>query len=118
MITIKNDKQIELMRVSSRMVAENFEYIADFVKPGITTLELDKEVESFIVGKGAYPAFKGLYDFPGSACISIDEVVVHGIPGDRALAEGDIVGVDIGVLSGGFYGDAAQTLPVGAATHP
>jgi len=114
MITIKSEKEIELMRVSSRIVAETFEYIGSLIKPGVTTQFLDEKIESFIVSRKAIPAFKGLYGFPASACISIDEEVVHGIPSKkRFLEEGQIVSVDIGVLFEGYYGDSAFTFAVG-----
>ncbi len=103
------------MRISSRIVAETFEELADFIRPGISTIAIDAKVEKFIRSKGAYPAFKGLYGFPASACISIDEEVVHGIPSKkRILAEGQFVSVDIGVRYKGYHGDAAFTFPVGA----
>ena len=102
------------MRISSRIVAETFEYISSLIKPGITTGWLNEQIEAFIVKRGAVPAFKGLYGFPASACISIDEEVVHGIPSkDRVLEEGQLVSVDIGVRYEGYYGDAAYTYAVG-----
>ncbi len=114
MITIKNAKEIELMRISSRIVAETFEYVSTLIKPGISTGEIDKKIEQFVLSRGAYPAFKGLYGFPASACISIDEEVVHGIPSrKRILAEGQIVSVDVGVRFKGYYGDSAYTFAVG-----
>ena len=113
MIIIKSDSDIEKMRVSGRLTAETLNYIADFVQPGITTAELDNKIETFIVNNGGRPAFKGLYGFPAAACISVNEEVVHGIPGKRALKEGDIVSIDLGVEIDGFYGDSAYTFPVG-----
>lgn len=113
MISIKTDKEVDLMRVSAGIVAETFEHLKGFIKPGVTTKDIDNRVESYIVGKDAYPAFKGMYGFPASACISVDEEVVHGIPKDRVLQDGEIVTVDIGVLKDGYYGDAAYTFPVG-----
>lgn len=114
MITIKNAKEIELMRISSRIVAETFEYVSTLIKPGISTGEIDRKIERFVLSKGAYPAFKGLYGFPASACISIDEEVVHGIPSmKRILTEGQIVSVDVGVRFKGYYGDSAYTFAVG-----
>lgn len=113
-ISIKSNKELDLMRASSRIVAETFQHIAPFVKPGVTTKEIDSKIEKYITGKGAYPAFKGLYGFPASACISVNEEVVHGIPSTkRYLEEGDIVSIDIGVLQDGYYGDAAFTFSVG-----
>lgn len=114
MITIKTEKELELMRISSGIVAETFQYVSDLVKPGVTTGELDQKIEKFITAKGAYPAFKGLYGFPASACISIDEEVVHGIPSaKRVLKAGEIISIDIGVRYQGYYGDAAYTFAVG-----
>ncbi|RMI17179.1 MAG: type I methionyl aminopeptidase [Calditrichaeota bacterium] len=114
MITIKNEKELELMRISSRIVAETFEYIASFIRPGITTAEIDRRVEKFIKGKGGYPAFKGLYGFPASACISIDDEVVHGIPSSRRIVEeGMLVKIDVGVRYKGYHGDAAYTYLIG-----
>ncbi len=114
MINIKTAKELDLMRYSAKIVGQCFEYISEFLKPGITTREIDKKVEKFIRSKGAIPAFKGLYGFPASACISVDEEVVHGVPSKkRVLEEGEIVSVDIGVLYEGYYGDAAYTFPIG-----
>ncbi len=114
MISIKNDKEIERMRVSSRIVAETLEMLADFIRPGITTKQIDKTVEKYVFSRGGYPAFKGLYGFPASACISVDEEVVHGIPSARrVLKDGEFVTVDVGVRYKGYHGDAAFTYPVG-----
>lgn len=114
MISIKSEKELELMRISSRLVADTFEFIRSFIKPGVTTQEIDSRIEKFVVSKGGYPAFKGLYGFPASACISIDEEVVHGIPTEKkVLKEGEIVSIDVGVRYKGYHGDAAFTFPVG-----
>jgi methionyl aminopeptidase len=114
MISIKSEKELELMRISSRLVAETFEYISSFIKPGVTTQEIDSRIEKFVTSNGGYPAFKGLYGFPASACISIDEEVVHGIPTEkRVLKEGEIISIDVGVRYKGYHGDAAFTFPVG-----
>ncbi len=114
MITIKNEKALELMRISSKIVAETFVYIRSLIKPGVTTADLDAEIEKFIQSRGGKPAFKGLYGFPASACISIDEEVVHGIPSPgRILKEGQIVSVDIGAEYEGYFGDSAFTFAVG-----
>ncbi len=114
MITIKNERELELMRISARITAETFEMVWSIIKPGVSTGKLDEEIEKFIRSRGARPAFKGLYGFPASACISINEEVVHGIPSPkRILQEGDIVSVDIGVEYKGYYGDSAFTFPVG-----
>ncbi len=114
MISIKNEKEIELMRISSKITAETFLFVRSIIKPGITTGKLDEEIEKFIRSKGAKPAFKGLYGFPASACVSVNHEVVHGIPSPkRVLQEGDIVSVDIGVEYQGYFGDSAFTFPVG-----
>lgn len=119
MSLIKSEKEIELMRESNRIVADALRYIKSFVKAGVTTLELDKEIESFILSKDALPAFKGYGStrkrkgFPASACISINEEVVHGIPSLRKLESGDIVSIDVGVYKDGYYGDSAYTFQVG-----
>lgn len=114
MITIKNEKEIEIMRVSARIVADTFEFIRSLIKPGISTGLLDRKIAEFILSKNALPAFKGMYGFPANACISIDEEVVHGIPSPkRILQEGQIVSVDIGVLHEGYFGDSAYTFAVG-----
>lgn len=113
MIIIKSEEEIECIRRSGRLLADTFEYVKDLIVPGLTTQKLDKEIETFITEKGAKPAFKGYGGFPASACISINEVVIHGIPDERILKSGDIVGVDIGVLYNGCFSDSAYTFGVG-----
>lgn len=114
MIPIKNEKELDLMRVSSKITSEALTFIRSFIKPGISTGELDEKIEKFIHSKNARPAFKGLYGFPANACISVNEEVVHGIPSSkRILQEGDIVSIDIGVEKNGYFGDAAFTFSVG-----
>lgn len=113
MIVIKSDSEIEYMRQAGRIVAMTLAKIKEVIKPGITTGYIDKLAENFIIEQKAIPAFKGLYGFPATLCVSINEEVVHGIPGERVLQEGDIVSVDCGALVNGFYGDAARTFPVG-----
>ena len=117
MIIIKNNHEIDLMRDAGRIVAETLLLVEENVKPGITTLELDKMAEEFITKHGAKPSFKGLYGFPSSLCISVNEKVVHGIPGAYILQEGDIISVDCGALLNGFHGDAARTFPVGKVSQ-
>jgi len=117
-ILIKSKKEIDYIRESCRIVAETLQLLKSNVKPGITTLELDKIAEDYIRSNNAVPAFKGYSQggapgFPGSVCSSVDDEVVHGIPGSRILKEGEIVSVDIGVLKNGFFGDAALTVAVG-----
>ena len=113
MIYLKSNSEIEIMQKAGRIVAETLTKIEEVIKPGITTEELDKIAEEHITKCGARPSFKGHYGFPASICTSINEVVVHGIPGKRTLQEGDIIGVDCGAFYGGFHGDAARTFPVG-----
>jgi len=113
MIIIKSPREIEQLRRSNAIVAEVFEKLKGMVAPGITTKELDQVAEDYILSKGGRPAFKGYRGFPATLCISINEEVVHGIPGQRRLKEGDIVSIDVGVNFGGYFGDSAITLPVG-----
>ena len=113
MIIIKNDKEIDLMRKAGKIVAETLLVVEKNIKPGITTAELDRIAEEFITKHGAKPSFKGLYGFPASLCISVNEQVVHGIPGRYVLKEGDIVSVDCGAIIDGYHGDAARTFAVG-----
>lgn len=116
MIIIKNNKEIDLMRSAGRIVAETLLLVEEKVRPGITTAELDSIAEEFITKHGARPSFKGLYGFPASLCISVNEQVVHGIPGGYVLKDGDIVSVDCGANINGFHGDAARTFGVGNIT--
>jgi methionyl aminopeptidase len=113
MIIIKSHREIEQLKRSNTIVAEVFEKLKGMIVPGITTKELDQVAEEYIVLKGARPAFKGYRGFPATLCISINEEVVHGIPSQRRLKEGDIVSLDVGVDFVGYYGDAAITFPVG-----
>jgi len=117
-ILIKSKKEIDYIRESCRIVAETLQLLKAKVKPGITTLELDKIAEDYIRSNNALPAFKGYSQggapgFPGSICSSVDDEVVHGIPSSRTLKVGEIVSLDIGVLKNGFFGDAALTVAVG-----
>ncbi len=113
MVYIKTKEQIAKIKKSNVIVAEALKFIEKFVQPGISTKELNREIENFILKKGARPAFKGLYGFPAASCISVNDVVVHGIPSKLKLRDGDIVGIDIGVELDGFYGDGAHTFLVG-----
>ena len=114
MITIKKEKEIELMRVAGKITAGALDEISKYIKPGISTLELDKIAEKFIINKGAKPAFLRYSGFPNSICASIDDVVVHGIPTkDLVLQEGQIIGIDVGAKYKGYCGDAARTFAVG-----
>lgn len=113
MIIIRSPREIEQLKRSNAIVAEVFEKLKGMILPGITTKELDQVAEEYILLKGARPAFKGYRGFPATLCISINEEVVHGIPGERRLNKGDIVSLDVGVDFVGYFGDAAITLPVG-----
>ena len=113
MITIKSDREIEFMRKAGEIVGNTHHYLEKFIKPGITTKELDTLANDFIIKSGATPSFKNLYGFPGTICISINEEVVHGIPSNRKLKNGDIVTLDIGACYKGYHGDSAWTYPVG-----
>lgn len=113
MIVIKSSKEIELMQESGRIVALVHETIKKAIKPGVTTGELDKIAEKVITDNGAVPSFKGYHGFPGSICASINDQVIHGIPGDIKLSEGDIISIDVGALKNGYHADAARTHPVG-----
>jgi methionyl aminopeptidase len=113
MIIIKSPRELEQLKRSNAIVAEVFERLKGMIAPGMTTKELDQVAEEFILLKGARPAFKGYRGFPATLCISINEEVVHGIPSQRRLKEGDIVSLDVGVNYVGYFGDAAITFPVG-----
>jgi methionyl aminopeptidase len=112
-IIIKSPREIEQLKKSNAIVAEIFQKLKKAIVPGITTKELDQIAEEMILSRGAIPAFKGYRGFPATLCISINEEVVHGIPGQRRLKEGDIVSLDLGAILNGYFGDAAITLPVG-----
>ena len=113
MIYYKTEEEIDLIRRSSLLVAKTHAEIAELIKPGITTIALDKIAEEFIRDNGGIPAFKGYGGFPNTLCMSPNEQVVHGIPNERALADGEILSVDCGVMMDGFYGDSAFTYTVG-----
>jgi methionyl aminopeptidase len=113
MIYLRSAEEIARIRASAQLVGACLDHLEPLVVPGVATRTLDRAAEEFVRGHGAVPAFKGYRGYPASLCVSVNEVVVHGIPGDDALVEGDIVGLDMGVLRDGFYGDAARTLPVG-----
>lgn len=113
MITIKSKREIEIMRTAGKILVLTREYLKEFIKPGITTKELDKLAEDFIIKHDASPSFKGYEGFPGSICTSVNEEVVHGIPSNRILKEGDIISLDIGVYYKGYHADSAYTFAVG-----
>ena len=113
MIILKTDKELELMKEPCKVVRDVLLLAGETVKAGMTTGELDKVLHDYITSCGAKPSFLGLYGFPKSTCISINEQVVHGIPGDRVIKEGDIVSVDVGACLNGFHGDGARSFCVG-----
>jgi methionyl aminopeptidase len=113
MIILKTPDEIALMAKASRVVAEALEVLKSAAKPGVTTDELDRLAEAEIRSRGALPAFKGYRNYPKTLCASVNEQVVHGIPSKRVLKDGDIVGLDLGAIVGGFYGDSAVTIAVG-----
>jgi len=110
---LKTEEEIKLLRKSNLLVSKTLAEVAKTIKPGVTTLELDKVAETFIRDNGAIPGFLGYHGFPKTLCTSVNSQVVHGIPSDYVLKEGDIVSVDCGVIMNGFYGDTAYTFPVG-----
>ncbi len=112
-VHIKTDEEVELLRESSLLVGKTLAVVAERIRPGVTTLQLDAVAEEFILDHNAEPGFKGYGGFPNSLCTSVNESVVHGIPTDRPLEDGDIVSVDCGVLKNGFYGDSAYTFALG-----
>ena len=113
MITLKSGHEIELMRRAGKITAAARALARDMVKPGVTTQQIDEAVYQFITSQGATPSFLNYSGFPASACISVNDEVIHGIPGKRVLREGDIVSVDVGAYIGGFHGDCAGTYPCG-----
>ena len=118
-VVLKSSHEIEKMRRAGRVVREALELVRELVKPGATTLDLERAAEARIRDLGAKPAFKGYHGFPCVLCTSVNSEVVHGIPSPkRVLKEGDIVSVDCGAIVDGYYGDAAITVPVGAKIHP
>lgn len=113
MINIKTSREIELMKIAGAIVGETHKYLIPYIRPGITTKELDNIAYNFIISKHATPSFKGYDGYPGSICTSINEEVVHGIPSNRKLKEGDIISIDIGACYKGYHGDSAWTYKVG-----
>ncbi len=113
MIYARKREEIEMIRESARIVAEALDLARSMVVPGVRTKDIDLKVAELIRERGAVPSFLGYHDYPASVCVSINEQVVHGIPGDRTLREGEIVSVDIGACKAGWHGDAARTFPVG-----
>ncbi|MBX3043948.1 MAG: type I methionyl aminopeptidase [Candidatus Kapabacteria bacterium] len=117
MIDFKRPAEVELIRQSAQIVSRTLGVIAEAIRPGVTTLYLDKLAETFIRDNGAKPGFLGLYKYPNTLCTSVNEQVVHGIPNDHELQEGDIVSVDCGAFMNGFYGDHAYTFAIGEVSE-
>ena len=113
MILLKDKNQIKSIDYACKVVRDTLFYIEEQIVPGIKTLDLDKMAEEYILSKGAIPGFKGLYGFPGTLCVSVEDEIVHGIPSDRELKEGEIVSIDVGSIYEEYYGDHAKTFAVG-----
>ena len=117
MIDLKTEREIEIIRRNGKILAQALGLMRERLRPGVKTGELNRLAEDFIKGQRAYPAFKGYRGFPSSICVSVNEEVVHGIPGERVVKEGEIVSVDVGVFKDGYYADAARTYPVGQVSE-
>jgi methionyl aminopeptidase len=117
MIAIRTQPEMDLIRRSGAILVQCFVELEGMLRPGVETRELDRAAEEFIRSRDASPAFKGYQGYPASICTSVNEQVVHGIPGPRKLAEGDIVGIDIGVAREGWYADASRTYPIGEVSE-
>ena len=117
MIHLRTPEEVELIRRSARMVSACLDYLEPLVLPGTTPKELDRLADEFVRDQGAVPAFKGYRGYPATLCVSVNDAVVHGIPNGEPFQEGDIVGLDMGVVLDGYYGDSARTLPVGEVTE-
>ncbi len=113
MIILKSPSEIETMAANGAILKECFVFAREAIEPGVTRMALDAEIERIIVAHGAKPAFKGYQGYPASTCISVNDEVVHGIPDERVFEDGDVVGLDIGVVKDGYYADEARTFPVG-----
>ncbi len=113
MVRIRSTREIQLIAQSSQIVADTLDMLSEFMVPGVSLMELDQRAEEFIILQGARPAFKGYMGFPSTLCISVDDEVVHGIPTERILKEGQIVSIDCGAEKNGYYGDHAKTFAVG-----
>lgn len=113
MIYVKKPNELDKMRVAGKLTGDALKHIEEKIKPGVTTAQINKWIHEFITSQNATPSFLGYHGYPASACVSVNDVVVHGIPGDRVLREGDIVSVDVGVIKNGWQGDAARTFAVG-----
>ena len=113
MIAIKNERELSVMRKACKITAAARALAGEMVKPGVSTREIDRAVHDFIVSQGAKPSFLNYHGFPASTCISVNSTVIHGIPGNYILRDGDIVSVDVGAYYQGFHGDCAATFPCG-----
>ena len=113
MILLKNNNQIQSIDFACKIVRDTLLHIEEQIVPDISTLDLDKMAEEFILSSGGIPGFKGLYGFPGTLCVSIEDEVVHGVPSKRLLNEGEIISIDVGSIYNDYYGDHAKTFPVG-----
>ena len=114
MINIRSKEEIGKLSKAAGVVKDLLNEIEDIIQPGVSTIDLDNFAEQYILDKGAKPGFKGLYGFPSTLCVSINDEVVHGVPSKRRLEDGDIIGIDVGSIIEGFYGDHAKTFPVGS----
>ncbi|MDD5073006.1 MAG: type I methionyl aminopeptidase [Candidatus Omnitrophica bacterium] len=117
MIMLRSRAEVEKIEAACRIVADTLEHLGSKIKPGMATAELDILAEEYIKARGAVSAFKGYKGFPANICTSVNETVVHGIPGKQTLKEGDIIALDIGVKLNGYFGDAAMTFPVGGISE-
>jgi methionyl aminopeptidase len=117
MITLRSRAEVEKIEAACRIVSDTLDYLGTKIRPGVATKELDDLAVEFIKERGAVSAFKGYKGYPASICTSVNETVVHGIPGKRVLKEGDIIAVDVGVKLNGFFGDAAMSFPVGLVSE-
>lgn len=113
MIELKSGAELDKIAAACRIVARSLALAERIIKPGITTMEIDRQLQELIVSEGAVPSFLGYRGYPASTCVSVDEVIVHGIPGNRKIKDGDLVSVDVGAYKDGFHGDGARTFLIG-----
>ena len=118
MIILRSKKEIECLREAGRITADTLSLMEELAKPGITTGELDRRAEEYLRSRGAFPSCKGYYGYPATICASVNEEVVHGIPGSRKLKDGDIISIDLVVNKNGYHGDSTITLPIGHVDEP
>ena len=114
MIVLKTKSELELMRIAGRISAQALQVAGEMVRPGVTTAQIDREIHKFILSQNATPSFLGYGGFPASACISVNDTVIHGIPGNRVITGGDIVSIDVGACYKGYHADNAATFPAGS----